>query len=258
MGISEVFPNPTVKQVIFQIRFPNLFYIENKIGDFQLKVMNYFTESSLLFKRQILLANVGSGVKVEDLPETDIAKKIWHFSSPLGIELNVLNDSMDITSSFHKTYNIEGHEKFRDVIRNTVDAFLEVTQIPLLTRIGLRYIDECPIYQKDNRSFQSYYNSTFPLTRFSLDKASEMDFKVVYDKGDCFLRYAESLQTDEALRLILDFDCYKINIESKKYLEVTDRLHEIVSDEYRTAINDPLVDYMRKPKEACNGHRSCS
>ena len=31
MAINEVFPNPTVKKVIFQIRFPNLFFIESKI-----------------------------------------------------------------------------------------------------------------------------------------------------------------------------------------------------------------------------------
>ena len=32
MGIKEIFSFPTVKQVIFQIRYPNLFIIENKIG----------------------------------------------------------------------------------------------------------------------------------------------------------------------------------------------------------------------------------
>ena len=36
--MGEIYPNPTVKRVIFQARFPNLFYLESKIGDLQLLV----------------------------------------------------------------------------------------------------------------------------------------------------------------------------------------------------------------------------
>ena len=28
---DEVFPNPTVKEVVFEIRFPSLFYMESRI-----------------------------------------------------------------------------------------------------------------------------------------------------------------------------------------------------------------------------------
>ena len=48
MSINEIFPKPTVTQVIFQIRFPNLFFIENKIGDLQLKIMKEFPHSKLI------------------------------------------------------------------------------------------------------------------------------------------------------------------------------------------------------------------
>ena len=61
MVINEIFPNPTVKTVVFQIRYPNLFYIENKIGEIQLKLMKEFPESALLYRQRILLADVGSG-----------------------------------------------------------------------------------------------------------------------------------------------------------------------------------------------------
>jgi hypothetical protein len=43
MAIEEVFPNPTVKQVAFEIRFPNLFYLESKIGELQVKIMELLT-----------------------------------------------------------------------------------------------------------------------------------------------------------------------------------------------------------------------
>lgn len=52
MVIGEVFPNPTVKQVVFQITFPHLFYMEQKIGELQVKIMRMFPKSSLLYRRQ--------------------------------------------------------------------------------------------------------------------------------------------------------------------------------------------------------------
>ena len=78
MAIDEMFPNPTVKQVIFQITFPNLFYIENKIGAFQLKIMKEFPQSTLLFRRQVLFADVGSESKLAEIPsdsENGMSKK---------------------------------------------------------------------------------------------------------------------------------------------------------------------------------------
>ena len=107
MQINEVFPRPTVKTVIFQIRYPNLFYIENKIGELQIKIMDRFPESALLFLRQVLLADIGPEVKEEDRPKLDemMGTKIWQFTSPLEYKLNVQANSLDITSKIHKTYN---------------------------------------------------------------------------------------------------------------------------------------------------------
>ena len=59
MVIDEVFPNPTVKQVAFEIRFPNLFYIEDKISDLQFKVMNKFPESELILDMPLAFINRG-------------------------------------------------------------------------------------------------------------------------------------------------------------------------------------------------------
>jgi hypothetical protein len=67
MPSDEVFKNPTVKQVIFQITFPNLFYIENKMGEFQQKIMNEFPESVLLYRRQFAWADVGPEVKLTEI-----------------------------------------------------------------------------------------------------------------------------------------------------------------------------------------------
>jgi len=68
MVIDEIFPNPTVKQVIFELKFSNLFYIEDKIGDLQLKVMERFPDANLIFRRQILFADKGPEGEIEIIP----------------------------------------------------------------------------------------------------------------------------------------------------------------------------------------------
>ena len=250
MSIDKVYTNPTVKQVIFQIRFPNLFYMENKIGKLQLKIMEEFPQSALLFRRQILFADIGPEIKLEDIPsdsDKETGKKIWQFKSDKNFKLNILNDSLDITSEYHKTYNLEGGDKFRDIIKFVLDHFFEVTSIPIINRIGLRYTDECPIPSKNNSTFRSYYNSSFPLDRFNLADASEMDFKTVVRKGEYHLRYIESLRKiNDEYKLILDFDGFAENIASEDCLTITDDLHTMISEEYKGTIKGPVYEYMQQ------------
>lgn len=252
MSINEIFPNPTVKQVAFEIKFPNLFYMEKQIGDFQLKIMKEFPQSALLFRKRLLLADVGPEGKLMNVPDDldkEAVKKVWQFKSNKEIELNVVGDSLSIISQYHKTYNLEGGDKFRDTVKFVLDCFFEVTSIPIINRIGLRYIDECPIPSRDNSTFTSFYNSAFPLDRLNIAEARNMDFIAVVKKGDYYLRYAESLQKNgEEYKLILDFDSFAENIASKDYLTVTDDLHKVISEEFEKTIKEPVYEYMRQAK----------
>lgn len=254
MVIKEIFPNPTVKQVIFQIRYPNLFFIEAKVGDYQIRIMKEFPKSSLAFRRQIVIMDIGPKTKFEDIPEPskdDFGKKIWQFDSDKKYVLSVLNDSLDITSEYHKTYNLDGSNKFREIIEFAVNNFLQVVQIPLISRVGLRYIDECPLPKKDNETFAAYYNSAFPINRFSVTDANEMFFRTTVKRGDYNLTYMETLQkVKDEYKLILDFDGFANNVPSEKYLEVTDKLHELISQEYENTIRKPVYDFMKQKVNA--------
>jgi uncharacterized protein (TIGR04255 family) len=248
MAINEVFSNPTVKQVIFQIRFPNLFYIENKIGDLQLKIMKEFPISTLLFRKSLIFVEAGSETKLKTPEDTETqGQKIWQFESPKNYKLNILNNSLDITSEYHKTYkNKSSENRFEDIIKFVLDNFFEIVQIPIINRIGLRYIDECPIPNKDNETFNSMYNTTFPIERFNLADALEMQFRTVSKRGNHFLIYSESLKkVGDNYKLILDYDGFSNNIDSKDYLKIADDLHTLISDEYQRTIKQPVFDYMR-------------
>ena len=64
MVTREIFPNSTVKEVAFEVRFPNLFYIETKIPEYQMKIMTKFTDSNLIIRQRVaILKDVGSNKK---------------------------------------------------------------------------------------------------------------------------------------------------------------------------------------------------
>ncbi len=254
MPIDEVFPNPTVKQVIFQIRFPNLFYIESKIGELQVKIMQEFPESSLMLRRQIILADMESEIKIEDIPEavkSEAVKKIWQFASPRNFKLNVLGDSLDISSEYHKTYDHPSSEnKFRDTIEFVLNHFMEVMKVPIINRIGLRYVNECPLPSKDTKTYNDYYKTALNLNKFKIEEADESTLRIVVRHGEHFLNYVEALRKkDDQYIVILDFDAYAQSIKSDQCMAVTDDLHAIIIKTFLASIRQPIFDFMRKQAE---------
>jgi uncharacterized protein (TIGR04255 family) len=252
MVIDQVFENPTVQQVIFQIRFSNLFFIENKIGDIQVKIMKEFPESSLIFQRQLVISDLGDKGKItpDNNSEQGFANKVWQFKSNKGYLLNISNSTLDIVSTLHKTYNnITAEHRFRDIIKLAVDTFLEITGVQIVKRVGLRYIDRCPISKKNNSSFTRWYNTSFPIKRFRLEDAEAMKFETIVRRGDYGLRYCESLDTKDGLHLILDFDGFSNEVESLNYLSVLDDLHGLISNEFEHTIKAPVYEYMKRKKQ---------
>lgn len=249
MKIDKVFPNPTVKEVNFQIEFSNLFLIENKIGDFQIKIMDVFPDSSLLIRRHVVFAETTKGIEdIRKDPDLDPTTKIWQFSSNKGYNINVTTKSVHISSTMHKSYNM-GEDKFRDIIEHAITNFLEVFPIRKIKRIGLRYIDHCPIFSKNNKTIKECYNTTFPLNRFDIENAEEMSFGTVIKRGDYFLKYIELLPKGKNDTLILDFDGFTNDINTEDWLRILDEIHLIIRGEFENSIKKPIYDYMEKKGE---------
>ena len=248
---GEVFNNPTVKNVVFEIKFPNLFSIENKIGDYQERIISEFPESKLLLRRPIIISDVGPEGKLESIPDSpqkNFEKKIWHFESEEKHEVNITTNSLMIRSSHHKTYrNITSEKKFRDVIEFVVTNFFEIISIPRLNRIGLLYQDKCPLPNKNNETFTRFYNSAFRTDRYPIDDVINMACEIRTKRGNHFLIYRETLvENSGKYSVLLDFDGYETNVPSQQYLQVTDELHEIIDKEYFSIIQDPVIEHMRR------------
>jgi uncharacterized protein (TIGR04255 family) len=252
MPITEIFPKPLVKQVIFEARYPSLFFMEDKIGDIQLKLFDqgYFTDAKIIHRKGIIFADIGPDANVDVVKDEEKlkTKKIWQFTNEEGVRLNILDNKFDIVSTKHKTYNLGTENKFRDCIELVLKIFLSVINLPKFTRIGLRYIDEGPIFEKTNESFLSCYNSTLPLDTFPLDKAIEMGFATRSKRRNYYIIYREEIRKskDENYILLMDFDGYAENIKSNECLNITDELRNIISDEFMDKIKDPIYKYMRE------------
>ncbi len=251
MVTREMFKNSTVKEVAFEVKFPNLFFIETKIPDYQMKIMDTFIESNLLIRQQIaILKDIGSNIEKENASDSNenVFEKIWQFKTEDGTVLNIKSNSLSIISPNYKTYNLgTTGENFRDLIKFTVDNLLNIVPISMFTRIGFRYINECPIFKLTKEDFEKSYNTAFPLSKFSIMDATEMDFKAVVKKDGSFLRYVESLQTssDDKKVLIIDTDGFKENIKTTDYLQTTDKLHDILYTEFVNTVKEPVLRYMR-------------
>lgn len=252
--MHEIYANATVKQVIFQVRFPSLFYIDAKIGDFQMKLLKKFPQSELLYQRNIMFG-VGEGIELEEVAkkqleaESNNVVKIWRFkTSGDTCQLNVLNSSIDIISSYYKTYaSGRPEDNFRDMIDFVIGNFLEIAPIPEFTRIGLRYIDECPLKSLSSITFKKWYNSTFPLSRFKLEDTQQMQVVANVKKGQYGLRYIEAFnKTINPNVLILDFDGSADKVQADQYLFVADDLHQLIHNEYINTIKEPVKNLMRK------------
>jgi len=216
--------------------------------------MDRFPESEIQFKRGIVFAQVSGDAKHGELPEPapeDLIEKYWTFKSQTGVTLNIHTDSMDISSTHHKTYSHQDEQdRFRDAIEAAVNPFLDLVPIPKIKRIGLRYIDECPVPARNTEAFCSYYNTTFPTGRFTIEDSRRMEFVARVQREDYGLVFREILIMDEEEpKLVLDTDAFGTDIEARTYLAVTDHLHELVVAEFKRSIREPVYEHMRAPKE---------
>jgi uncharacterized protein (TIGR04255 family) len=181
--------------------------------------------------------------------QADSVDRIWQFTSPSGTKLQISGTSLLLSSENHRSYHHGEAESFRAVINRAVGYFFDMVGIPVVLRVGLRYINECPIFERSTRIFNECYNSILPLNRYGLEHAVNMDCAVVVNKEQSQFRHLESLKSGQGeARLILDLDAWTENVPSENVMASADTLHGIISDEFWNTVKEPILDFMRRPK----------
>lgn len=246
----ELYKNPTVKEVDFEIRFSNLFYIEKFIPDFQLAILERFPESSLLMQQEIKIGFVDSINNQQVKQPESGSQKIWQFKSPDGYQLNISSNNLSISSVKHKTYNNPDEPiRLRDTIAFITNTFFDLIKIPVLTRVGLRYIDECPIFKLTMEDVTRFYNSYISFEKFPIEKSLGFEFRTLINFDEYFVTHTEILtqkaEPPNEYMIVLDLDAYSNNVKADELMETLDKFHQILHNEYENFITDEMRAHMR-------------
>ncbi len=244
---GEVFPHPTVKQVIFQIRFPKLFFLQSKIGDLQLTLMSRFPKSESVVQRALIMAQ-GSSESLQELLKdrpSDEDERIWRFEDEQGVIIEVKLDALTVVSSKHTSY-LHQPNSFRDTLTFVIDAFLKHAPLPTIARVGFRYVDECPFPSLTNDCFRRYFNTCLPVDRFQVEQCTEMVCRSIRSGADGSIRYAEAIVVRGTQNvLLIDMDAFAEGVPATAIIGTADKLHDIVRQEFEATIKEPVLAYMR-------------
>lgn len=247
MQQSTIYAKPTVKEVIFQVRFPQLFYIEGKIGDFQLAIMEKFPKSELLIQQQVAIGFAPAqqfGSIDSNVSPSPLTSKSWSFESGNGLKVILSFNSLSITSNKHISFSSspQADENFRNMIIFVIDAFFKsIGFLPIFTRIGLRYIDVCNNIPKTTEDFKSLFNSRLPIKYFRIEDSEDLFFSGVVNRKKAMLIYKEKItKKNNTIDFVFDFDAYKNNIKTSDYQKELDCLYEVIAEEYDSIITKKM------------------
>lgn len=242
--VDEVFKNPSVIEVVFEVQFPTLFYIAQRIGDFQVDIMDDFPKSSEIIEHSIVIGR-SDKTSPEELPKPT---PIWQFESDNGkTKIIIRPDRLNISSQEYISYNNpEVDNKFRDLIDKIVQSFLKVVPMKKFSRIAIRYIDRCPLEEQTNKYFENYYNPVINIDKYNVENIQESGVLIRTKMDDYFLLFQCGIkQVEDKYYYFLDYDGYARDIDVKKYLAVTDKLQKAIKKEYLNHITEEFKKYMR-------------
>ena len=240
---EEVFHNAPLIEVAYEIRFPSLFYIPQAIGEFQIKIMDDFPKASQLSSTQFAIEDGIPKFSGENAGRTTS----WQFESETGkTKILVRLDRLSIISQEYTSYDHPSGMKFRDVIYKIVTEFLQKFPIKKFTRIGLRYIDHCPLDQKTNQYFTNYYVPIFDINKYKIEDLLDSHIIMRKKKENYGLLFqCRIAKIGNNYKYVMDFDGYAENVDSASFLSVTDDLRRLDRSEFFSSITENFTQYMR-------------
>ncbi len=127
---------------------------------------------------------------------------------------------------------------------------MEHVPIKNFTRLGIRYIDHCPLEKLENEYFKNFYTPLFDIDRYKLEDIIENRMLFRVRKKNYQLLFQSAIrEIDNSYKYIMDFDGYSINVEASNFLNVTDELKHLIKKEFLSNITENFKEYMRMTNE---------
>lgn len=226
---DEIFPNPPIKTVSCEIRFPTLLTIKDTIPKFQAKIRNEFPD----YYTQKVPRAYKSGI---------IDETWWIFkSSDDNLTLKLKNSSIVLTSTNYKEFT-----PFYEIIKTYFDNFFNLNSIDNFLRIGLRYINTEEFEDKEPNLHKllEYFN----LRHFTFEESDQFNnFAIRYNKIESELYMTVLLEYNKNLQgkyeFLFDFDSYTPKeIDRESYIGVIENLHKNILKVFHGIITEQYKD----------------
>lgn len=223
---DEIFPNPPIKSVSCEIRFPTLLKIKDSIRDFQSIIRKGFPD---YYSQKMPRVSKGGMV---------IDETWWVFKSYDETQtLRIKNSSIVLTFNKYNEF-----EPFFNIIKKYFNEFFNRNEIDTFSRIGLRYTNREDFDNKvpNLKKLMDYF--TFENFKFKeIDKFENFNIQFNKKMNGYYLNITKEYgkNPENKYSLMFDFDSY-ITGEIKKgeYINIIADLHHNILKTFHNNITE--------------------
>lgn len=238
---NEVFDNPLLVEVVIEARFPLLLKIPRDIADFQETINEKFPETNIIYDKKIFFdSKAGS---------EEISEKAWEFVNPENeTKCQVFNYRFSLFSNAYKSWEgYESKEGFLDILKFSLNNFIEVFGIKKFNRLGLRYINKIKLEERNSEWFKKYFIPLFNYDKYRVEDLSQNSIRLRVKKQNSIELTIRSVFTKEDQKdyYILDFDAFSLNIIQEDLYKTLEKLHESILKEFHSLITEDCRKKMR-------------
>lgn len=230
--LEEIFPNPSVREVAFEVRFAPRLRVVPEIWRVQERLAETYTE-----------------VAEENAPQPDgRVLQVYVFSNPTARRLAKVSQENFVVIFNHYT----SFEDFKGEALARVEDFASQFEVRTYHRVGLRYVNHIELpAQGGVQLLQKYVNVPINFQRFDPNLIDQLltEFRLRAGSHKITVRGALIQVPTKAQQLlyILDLDCYGLGFFSADALPtLLDDFHQHIQVQFLEHIREEYRSIMRR------------
>jgi uncharacterized protein (TIGR04255 family) len=249
---SSPLRHPPLSEVVFEITFNTRVYaVENRIADFQQRVMETYPDSADEFVLHIPPA-VAFGKSAK--PENNLTPvRSFVFKNAQGtrtVRVSVMGLNVTVSDYLH-------FDDYKTTLMAVLGPAVEIFELSNIQRVGLRYVNKIAIPPKNaSTTYHQYVRSPIDSDVFAPHSLksflTEISLELVHATRLTIRSGLLPEQPDADSRTyLLDLDCScqeSISLDAGKISTVLDEYHETIETEFKRAMTKKLWDFMAEGK----------
>jgi len=231
--LSEVFPNPPLVEVAFEVRFAPLLKVERQLPEFQEHIAS---EYPMLGEEQRKVDN--QKVKSFEFKTTDQGKTI----------------RISLRSFSFLSQKYEKFERYKEELTGHLESFCDSVGVKKVTRVGLRYINNIRLSaQNGSYPVSKFVRPLIDTERIDLESLLNLQMQVTLQlelnqfsiRTGLFPLPTETSDVPSAIYL-LDYDCYVLReSDLSEITDLLDQFHDHIQRQFLQDLTPTYIEIMR-------------